>query len=588
MAVTLYDQSTGTKLRKSFLLCTKAAETGSYFPPFLIFAPMSKSSGSFIRTHIPRHRNRLVGLCLFLLLPVVLAAQTLSSHTFETHFQDAHTYSEASMFGPAMEELNAAIEIAKQHNNEKQHITAGIALAELMRKTGDFEKGIMLLHSLGTAAAFPDLQVKRLDRMAAIYGEWQVQGKAKNADSIPIYLDSALHLSEQVKLPAQEASIYNQLGYHTSGFDREKGLQYLQKSAALFLSLRDTHNYVGARTNMLRCYLAANDSLHAGELIRHLIPLVKNRKWFTAEIELYRLTASYEKQFHHDAAAVRYWESLADVRVIANLEAVNTAQVNAFRTLYETRRLQDELDARQQSLEREARRTRDLVLFSVVLGTLAVIVLVLLLRERRLRKQLKTINTDLEKSTEKYRLLMVESNHRIKNNLQMVISILHYDEQEGNQHAGDAFRRMAQKIQTIAALHRHLSADEHNELVRMDVYFATIAGLYRDIAPGMPPVNCDVVPVTVRSERMVYFGLILNEMLANTVAHGAVPRGSITVNVKAAGALYCFDYRDDSAHDTSAARGTGTRMIRQLTERVGGTGFHFDPANGHYQFLFHG
>lgn len=556
-------------------------------PAFVKFAGMAKISGIFLNTGSSFHRNALAAV-LFMLSGGLLPAQPVLPGSFDAHIRDAHTYSEASMYGSAMEELNAAIETAKQHKQEKQQLTASIALGELMRKTGDFEKGIALLHTLGKAAAYPDLQVKRLDRMAAIYAEWQAPGHLNRADSIKIYLDSALHLSERVKLPAQEASIYNQLGYITVATDREKGLLYLQKSASLFLSLGDTHNYVGARTNMLRCYLAANDSLHSGELIRQLVPLVKNRKWYTAEIELYRLAASYAQQFYKDPAAMRHWESLADQRVIANLEAVNTAQVNAFRTLYETRKLQDELAARQSSLDREARRTRELVLFSVLLAVLVVIVLLLLLRERRLRMQLKSINSDLEKSTEKYRLLMVESNHRIKNNLQMIISMLHYGEPGGNRETNDAFQRMAQKIQTIGALHLHLSADEHNELVMMDAYFETIAGIYRDIVPDLPPLRCEVVPVAVRSERMVYFGLILNEMLANTVAHGAVPPGGIVVQVKAEGDAYCFDYRDGSEHHAAATVGTGTRLIRQLIERVGGTGFHFEQANGHYKFYFHG
>lgn len=556
-------------------------------PAFVKFAVMAKSSGTFLRTGSLFLRPT---LAVVLLMPFagMLSAQPVLPGSFDAHMRDAHTYSEASMYGSAMEELNAAIETAKQHKQEKQQLTAAIALGELMRKTGDFEKGIALLHTLGKAAAYPELQVKRLDRMAAIYAEWQAPKNVNRTDSVKIYLDSALHLSEQVKLPAQEASIYNQLGYHTTAFDREKGLQYLQKSATLFLAHNDTHNYVGARTNMLRTYLAANDSLRSGEIIRELVPLVKNRKWYTAEIELYRLAASYAHQFYKNAAAMRQWESLADQRLIANLEAVNTAQVNAFRTLYETRKLQDELAARQLSLDREARRTRELILFAVLLAVLVVIVLLLLLRERRLRMQLKKINADLEKSTEKYRLLMVESNHRIKNNLQMIISMLHYGEPGGNPETGEAFQRMAQKIQTIGALHLHLSADAHNELVPMDAYFETIAGIYRDIVPDLPPLRCEVVPVAVPSERMVYFGLILNEMLANTVAHGAVPPGGIVVQVKAAGDAYCFDYRDGSAHQAGATSGTGTRLIRQLIERVGGTGFHFEHLNGHYQFLFHG
>lgn len=554
-------------------------------PHSFIFAGMGRIRDCLFSKNVCWRRSGTAAF--FLLLTGVLSAQPDTLAGFDMHFRRAHIYSEASMFGPAIDELNAAIETAKHNRQEKQRIQAGIALGELLRKTGDFEKSLALLRSLGAAADYPDLQVKRLDRIAAVYGEWQAEKTVNRSDSVARYLDSALRLSGKLQLPGQQASIYNQLGYHTTAKDREKGLYYLQTAATLFMSLGDTHNYVGARTNMLRTYLLARDSGHAGEIIRDLVPLVNGRKWYTAEIELYRLAASYVREFYHDPAAERRWESLADLRVIANLEAVNTAQVHAFRTLYETRKLQDELDARQQRLDREARRTRDLVLFSFMLGVLALVVLVLLLRERKLRRQLKAINADLEKSTEKYRLLMLESNHRIKNNLQMVISMLHFDEAEAHRDPADAFRRMAQKIRTIGALHRHLSADEHNELVPLDAYFTTIAGLYQDIAPGMPEVSCRVTPVSIRSERILYFGLILNEMLANTVAHGTAGSGVISVEVQKEGGQYRFDYRDGSAHAPSAARGTGSRLIRQLTERIGGTDFRFDPSDGHYQFLFH-
>lgn len=525
---------------------------------------------------------------VLLLQPAVLHGQSGGAVSFEEHCRRANTYSDASVFGPAIDELNEAIELATKNHQEKQRIEAVIALSELMRKTGDFEKGAALLHSLENAPDYPELQTRRLERMAAIWSEWRNSGIPGLQDSVSLYLDSALRLSEKVRLPELEASICNQLGFHAIETDRAKGFTFLQKAAAIFLSIGDTHNYVGAQTNLLRCYLRDQDSGHAGKIIRQLLPLVKGRKWFTAEIELYRLCASHANQFYHDEAAVRYWNSLADQRLIANLEAANTAQVNAFRTLYETRKLQNELNTKQENLERETRRTRELILFSVALSLMAAIVLVLLLRERKLRKQLKSINADLEKSAEKYRLLMVESNHRIKNNLQMVISMLHYDGQEITSDPSKTFQRMAQKIRTIGALHRHLSADEHNELVPLDAYFRTISELYLDMAPGMRRVHCQVEPVSIRSERIVYFGLILNEMLANTVEHGAASDDAIMLKVKPDGEGYRFHYTDSSAHLPSAARGTGSTLIVQLIARIGGSDFHFDPSTGHYQFFFHG
>ncbi|MCA6364139.1 MAG: sensor histidine kinase [Bacteroidetes bacterium] len=471
---------------------------------------------------------------------------------------------------------------------ERQRFEAGIELGELFRKTGDYEKGLEQLQSLGNGNAYPELQVRRLGRIAAIYDEWHNPNLLHRDDSVFTYLDSALHLSGRVHLPAEEASLYNQLGYRMYSDDHEKGLAYLLHAAQLFESLRDTHNYVGAMTNVLRCYMSLQDSLHAGLIISELVPLIKDRKWHTAEIELYRIAASYALNFSKDSVAAQQWSAMADRSHIANLEAINSAQVNAFRTLYETRQLHDRLSMQQQALDRESRRTRDLILFSLLLTTLIVVVIALLLRERTLRRRLKSVNLDLQVSNEKYRLLMIESNHRIKNNLQMVISLLHYSKTEMQHDTSAAFQRMAQKIRTIGALHEHLSADEHNEFVALDKYFVAIAGLYADIAADFPAVRCTIEPAPIRSERIVYFGLILNEMLANTIEHRTGQTGDIQVEVVKLGDRYRFDYRDNSVHNPLTAKGTGSRLIRGLVDRIGGTEFNVNLSNGHYQFYFHG
>lgn len=537
----------------------------------------------------PRLPARLFRLLLLLFFsPILLRAQSPTPNTYAQHYRQALTYSDASLFGPAIEEINAAIAVATSQHQEKQRIEAGIALGELFRKTGDYEKGLAQLRSLTGAVAYPELQVRRLDRMAAIYDEWHNTKLLHGQDSVSLYLDSALSLSSRLHLPAEEASLYNQLGFHFCTSDPEKGLDYLLHAAQLFESLRDTHNYVGAMTNVLRCYMAQHDSLHAGRIIRELVPLIKDKKWYTAEIELYRIAASFAFNYSKDAEAAQQWSAMADRSNIANLEAINTTQLNALRTLYETRQLQERLLFQQEALDRESRRTRDLVLFSILLGGLAVIVITLLLRERTLRGRLKTANAELQVSNEKYRLLMIESNHRIKNNLQMVISMLHYSESETQHDPSSAFRRMAQKIRTIGALHQHLSGDAHNEFVSLDVYFAAIADLYADIAVDFPAVRCTVEPAAIRSERIVYFGLLLNEMLANTIEHRRGMGDEISVEVTKHNERYRFDYRDHSTHDLTTAKGTGSGLIRGLVERVGGTEFSVDPSNGHYQFFFHG
>ncbi len=519
---------------------------------------------------------------------------TKTHHEFALHFNRATAYNELSLYGPCIEELNTGIDYAAAHHLEEQRINAVIMLAEIMRKTGDFDKGLELLTALKGTASYPQLHVQKLGRIAAIYNEQNPSNGINQHDSVLHYLDSALKIATTLHLTAEEAGLYNELGYTVSGENRQLGLSYLLKAAKLFDSLNDTHNYVGAMTNVLRCYLALADTAKARAIINELLPLTQGKHWYTAEIELYNNIAGYHYKLLGDSVSAQYWNSKADKCIIENLKSINSSQVNAFRTLYETRKLkgqvtemEQEAKLKQEALDHQTARTRELIVYLSILALFIMVVVALLLRERKFKRQLKTTNGELHMSNEKYQLLMVESNHRIKNNLQMVISMLQYSENQLNNNS-DAFKRMSDKIQTVSALHQHLSVDAHNELVKLDVYFAGIVKLYGNISSTLPVIACTVAPVGIRSERIVYFGLILNEMLANTFEHRTEESGAIMIAVKESGQHYLFDYRDGSFHDPTAAKGTGSTLIRQLIQRVGGSGFRFEPADGHYQFQFYG
>lgn len=525
-----------------------------------------------------------------------MRAQTPPSaqEEYRQRYKRAMAYSELSQYAPCMEELTSAIAFADSHHLEEERIEASITLAETMRRTHDFEKGLQLLFQLEIPATYPKLKVRKLGRIAAIYNERPEVAGVNRKEAVTHYLDSALRIATGLHLDEEQASLYNELGFTISGKKRDEGLAYILKSARLYQSLRDTHNYVGAMTNALRCYVNARDSAKAHAVIDELLLLTHNKGWYTAEIELYPLIATFYKYLQRDTLRARYWYSMVDKSTISNLYSINSAQMNSFRTLYETQQLKAKVaDAelqttlKQEAIDRQDKRLRELFVFLSLLVVLAAGVIALLLRERKLKRRLAAINEQLQQSNEKYQVLLVESNHRIKNNLQMVISMLEYSGSQSGSNAQEAFSRMSGKIRTISSLHRQLSADVHNELVPVADYFHEIIALYKDIAPAGHTVHCEVDDLQIRSERLVYFGLILNEMLANTFAHSATSR-AINVTVRASGPAYQFDYADGSVHDPAAAQGTGSGLIRQLIQRVGGTAFVFDPAQGHYQFRFDG
>src|SRR5690606_36323027 len=153
------------------------------------------------------------------------------------------------------------------------------------------------------------------------------------------------------------------------GMKPDSGLYCLNLAADLYMSIGDTHNYIGVKTNILRYYLGHEDTTHCRPVISELLVLTKNKNWYTAEIELYKLNAWYSKIIG-DTVATTHWNWMADKSYIAYLSSINSAQINAFRTLYETRELKEqvaemEINAilKQAELDRQTRRTRELAVY---------------------------------------------------------------------------------------------------------------------------------------------------------------------------------------------------------------------------------
>ena len=167
----------------------------------------------------------------------------------------------------------------------------------------------------------------------------------------------------------------------------------------------------------------------------------------------------------------------------------------------------------------------------------------------------------------------------------MIISMLEFTKKGLENSDTDIIQSMSGKIQTISALHKHLYVDVHNEFVDMNTYYREIVKHYEDIGLRYS-FDISIAPTQVRSERIVYFGLILNEMLSNTLEHGNAEQKEIILHVTSENDQLLFEYCDHSVHPLDKPEGTGTRLIQQLVRRIKGIDYQMDRASGTYRFHF--
>ncbi|MDP5104738.1 MAG: hypothetical protein NWQ31_01045 [Polaribacter sp.] len=189
-------------------------------------------------------------------------------------------------------------------------------------------------------------------------------------------------------------------------------------------------------------------------------------------------------------------------------------------------------------------------------------------------------------SNKKFELLMIESNHRIKNNLQMILSMVDYSSDNEDEQQTKTLNKISSKIQTVGVLHKHLYADVHNQFVNIDTYFNEIIYLYREMNATNLVIKSSIIPIKIESERIVYFGLILNELLANTVEHHKADVKNVTIEITALKGQFQFLYTDGSPHLNANKVNKGGILLHQLMERIKAVNLTIDTHTGTYKFLF--
>ena len=190
-------------------------------------------------------------------------------------------------------------------------------------------------------------------------------------------------------------------------------------------------------------------------------------------------------------------------------------------------------------------------------------------RDRRLREALE------HKS-----LLIHEIHHRVKNNLQIVMSLLSLQAGRVDDPAAqDALRQARARINALALVHRILHEIEDLTMVDLVQMIGDLAKQTHEGFAGDRPelkVVIDVVPRQVSGNLAVPLSLFTVEALTNVFKH-AYPRpdrpGTITVSLKPEGdGMLRLAVRDDGegyAPD-AADPSIGVRLIRTFAVQVGG------------------
>lgn len=192
--------------------------------------------------------------------------------------------------------------------------------------------------------------------------------------------------------------------------------------------------------------------------------------------------------------------------------------------------------------------------------------------EREVQRRTAELQAALEAQT----LLLHEVDHRVKNNLTMIGSLLRLQARTiGDPAVTAKLEAMLERVDALATVHRRLY--QSKDVTHFDVGAFT-ENLVSDVvgASGRSEiaVRSDVERIDVPSAKASALGLVLNEVLTNAIKHGFAEgrTGTLDISAKRDGNGALIVIRDDGPGMVGASPsvgGLGTSLIRRLSKQVG-------------------
>lgn len=174
-------------------------------------------------------------------------------------------------------------------------------------------------------------------------------------------------------------------------------------------------------------------------------------------------------------------------------------------------------------------------IFLIITLLLLLFMSYLFLRKTKLQKaEIERQKTVVDRSLVEKELLLKEVHHRVKNNLQVVSSLLSKQAKASNDQSVKKLMDEGQRrINTMAMIHQQLYKTDNLEDISLKEYTTLLVENISDSNEFKAEIFIDIPETTFHVDVAVPYGLILNELLSNSFQYGFKGKrnGIITIKI---------------------------------------------------------
>jgi len=207
------------------------------------------------------------------------------------------------------------------------------------------------------------------------------------------------------------------------------------------------------------------------------------------------------------------------------------------------------------------------------------------LANRELRNEItvrRRTEEQLTKSLEEKEVLLKEIHHRVKNNLQVVSSLLYLQSEHiKHKQSIDVFKESQDRVKSMALVHERLYKSSDLTMIHFPDYIKDLAAhLFQSYEANMDlmGLKIDVDDLSLDIDTAIPCGLIINELISNSLKHAfpAGVKGEVCIGFHVDDAGTCTLRVADNGVgfpeeiDFRETESMGLRLVITLTNQLGG------------------
>jgi len=216
---------------------------------------------------------------------------------------------------------------------------------------------------------------------------------------------------------------------------------------------------------------------------------------------------------------------------------------------------------------------------------------------RQQKEEISAKNNDLEHLLNENQWLLREVHHRVKNNLQIVMSLLNSQSAHlHDENALNAVRESRMRVQAMSLIHQKLYGCEDVSTISMREYISELVSNLKDSFRSGKNVRItqEIAPLSLDVSQAVPVGLILNEAITNAMKYAFPHAESDTLLIKMSHkppygiSLTIADNGKGLPADINLdkIKSFGFKLVKGLTEDLGGTLFISSDGGTELQINF--